>query len=235
MAPAATGPLDEPVRASLLGPHAHLAQGRGDALRYDPDVAPFLAEPRSAAEWDDVAALVGPGGTTVVPAFGELTPVGLAWGRVLPGVQMIGDAVTGRPDRDLVRLGDADVAAMRELVARTKPGPFGPRTHEMGTYLGVVDDGVLVAMAGERLRPPGYTEISAVCTDAAYRGRGLAGRLVLAVAAGIRERGEVPMLHAAADNTNAIRLYEQLGFRLRARPDFVALTVPSDVPAGTPA
>jgi predicted GNAT family acetyltransferase len=120
---------------------------------------------------------------------------------------------------------------MLDLVARTRPGPFGSRTVEMGTYLGFVEDGVLVAMAGERLHPPGYTEISAVCTDADHRGRGLATRLVLAVAAGIRARGEVPFLHAAADNTTAIRLYEHLGFRLRARPDFVALTVPSDVAA----
>jgi ribosomal protein S18 acetylase RimI-like enzyme len=227
----ATGPLDEPVRASLLGPHAHLAQGRGDALRYDPDVSPFLAQPRTAGEWDDVAALVGPGSSTVVPVFGEVTPVGLELGRVLAGVQMVGDGVAVHADPDLVRLGPDDVPAMRELVARTRPGPFGPRTIEMGTYLGVVADGALVAMAGERLHPPGYTEISAVCTDPAHGGRGLATRLVLAVAAGIRARGEVPMLHAAADNTIAIRLYEDLGFRLRARPDFVALTVPSDVHA----
>lgn len=230
---APTGPLDEPVRTALLGPHAHLADGVGSALRYQPDVAPFLAEPRDAAEWDDVAALVGPGRETVVPAFGELAPVGLEVGRVLPGVQLVGDDVRGRPDRGLVRLGPDDVPAMRALVARTRPGPFGPRTHEMGTYLGVVVDGELVAMAGERLHPPGYTEVSAVCTDAAYRGRGLATRLVLAVAAGIRERGEVPFLHAAADNTTAIRLYAELGFRLRARPDFVALTVPSAIPATT--
>ena len=151
----------------------------------------------------------------------------------LPGVQMVGDAVTGRPDPEAVRLGPGDVPAMLDLVARTRPGPLGRRTIEMGTYLGLVSDGALVAMAGERLHPPGYTEISAVCTDAAHRGRGLATRLVLAVAAGIRARGEVPFLHTGADNTGAIRLYEQLGFRLRARPDFVALTVPSDVPART--
>ncbi|GAA4883222.1 GNAT family N-acetyltransferase [Actinomycetospora straminea] len=233
MAPGHPGPLDEPVRSSLLGAHAHLAQGHGDALRYDPDAAPFLAEPRSAAEWDDVAALVGPGGTTVVPAFGHLDPVGLAVGRTLPGVQLVGDDVAGHHDPGLVRLDVDDVPAMRDLVARTRPGPFGPRTIAMGTYLGVVEDGELVAMAGERLHPPGYTEISAVCTDPAHRGRGLATRLVLAVAAGVRARGEVPFLHAAADNTGAIRLYETLGFRLRARPDFTALTVPSDVPART--
>lgn len=235
VAPARTGPLDEPVRASLLGPHRHLAQGHGDALRYAPDVAPFLAEPRTPEEWDDVAALIGDG-RAVIPAFSPLAPIGLEVGMVLPGVQMIGadlPAVPARPDPDVVRLGPDDVPAMRELVARTRPGPFLARTLAMGTYLGVVEDGALVAMAGERLHPPGYTEISAVCTDAAHRGRGLATRLVLAVTAGVRERGEVPFLHAAADNTAAIALYEHLGFRLRARPDFVAVSVPSDVPART--
>lgn len=230
---APAGPLDEPVRTSLRGEHAHLAQGLGSALRYDPDVAPFLAEPVGAAEWGDVAALVGPGHHTVVPAFGRLEPVGLEVLRAIAGVQLVGDAVAGRHDPDLVRLGPADVPAMSELVARTKPGPFGPRTIAMGTYLGVVEDGALVAMAGERLRPPGYSEISAVCTDEAHRGRGLATRLVLAMVAVVRDRGDVPFLHAAASNTPAIGLYEALGFRLRARPDFTALTVPSDVPART--
>jgi ribosomal protein S18 acetylase RimI-like enzyme len=234
VAPTATAPLDDPVRAALFGPHAHLAQGHGDALRYDPDVAPFLAPPRTAREWDDVVALIGDG-RAVIPAFSPLDPLGLEVGMVLPGVQMVGDAVAVRADDDLVRLGPDDVPAMRALVTRTRPGPLGPRAIEMGTYLGVVADGRLVAMAGERLHPPGYTEISAVCTDEAYRGRGLATRLVLAVAAGVRARGEVPFLHAAADNTPAIRLYEQLGFRLRARPDFVALTVPGDVAARTSA
>lgn len=233
VAPAATGPLDEPVRASLLGPHEHLAQRLGYAVRYAPEVSPFLAEPRHPDEWDDVATLVGPGGRTVVPAFADLSPVGLDVARALPGVQLVGDAVDGRPDPALVRLGPDDVPAMRELVARTRPGPFGPRTVELGTYLGVVEDGELVAMAGERLHPPGYSEISAVCTTPSCRGRGLASRLVRALVADIRARGEIPFLHAAADNVAAIRLYEELGFRLRARPHFVALTIPSDVPART--
>jgi predicted GNAT family acetyltransferase len=84
-------------------------------------------------------------------------------------------------------------------------------------------------MAGERLHPPGWTEISAVCTDDAHRGQGLGTRLILAVAHGIRERGETPFLHAAADNTSAIRLYEALGFRLRRRATFLAARVPAPV------
>jgi predicted GNAT family acetyltransferase len=121
---------------------------------------------------------------------------------------------------------------MLDLVARTRPGPFLPRTIELGTYLGIRRGGALVAMAGERLRPPGWTEISAVCTDPAHQGQGLATRLVHAIAAVIRDRGETPFLHASADNTGAISLYESLGFRLRRTLDFCALTLPE--PAGEP-
>ena len=131
------------------------------------------------------------------------------------------------PDEEAVRLGPADVPEMLALVERTQPGPFLPRTVEMGTYLGIRRDGALVAMAGERLRPPGWTEISAVCTDPAFRGAGLATRLVLAVAHGIRERGETPFLHTAAANTTATRLYESLGFRLRRTTRFMAARVPA--------
>jgi predicted GNAT family acetyltransferase len=67
---------------------------------------------------------------------------------------------------------------------------------------------------------PGWTEISAVCTDPAYRGHGLATRLVRAVAAGIRARGETPFLHTSAANGAAIRLYESIGFRLRRHTTF---------------
>ena len=112
---------------------------------------------------------------------------------------------------------------MLDLVARTQPGPFEPRTITLGTYLGIRRGGALVAMAGERMRPPGWGEISAVCTDPAHRGQGLAGRLVRAVGAVVRERGDVPFLHAAATNATGIRLYEQLGFTLRREILFAVL------------
>jgi ribosomal protein S18 acetylase RimI-like enzyme len=137
-----------------------------------------------------------------------------------------------RPDEEAVRLGAHDVPDMLALVERTRPGPFLPRTVELGTYLGIRRGGQLIAMAGERLHPPGWTEISAVCTDAAYRGRGLGSRLVRAVAAGIKERGETPFLHTAAANTGAIGLYESLGFRLRRTTRFTGVRVPRERPAG---
>jgi predicted GNAT family acetyltransferase len=116
---------------------------------------------------------------------------------------------------------------MLALVAETRPGPFFPRTIEMGTYLGIRRRGRLVAIAGERLHPPGWTEISAVCTASDYQGRGLATRLVHAVAHQIRQRGETPFLHAAASNIRAIGLYESLRFRLRRNTDFMSVHAPS--------
>ncbi|GAA2268274.1 GNAT family N-acetyltransferase [Nonomuraea roseoviolacea subsp. roseoviolacea] len=236
-APAPSTVLDDPVRASLLGAHARLAERRGRVLRYPPDVSAFLSMPPAPgpADWADVAALVGPGGHVALTGPMPAAPVG--WEEVMdvPGVQLTGEHVAGADDADVVRLGPEDVPEMLDLVERTKPGPFLPRTIELGVYLGLRFGGVLVAMAGERLHPPGWTEISAVCTAPDHRGRGLATRLVLAVAAGIRNRGETPFLHAAAANTGAIRLYERLGFRLRRTPDFRAVRVPAlDPSLGTP-
>lgn len=138
-------------------------------------------------------------------------------------------SVVPEPDAEAVRLGPADVPEMLDLVARTRPGPFLPRTVELGTYLGIRREGTLVAMAG-RLHPPGWTEISGVCTDASVRGQGLASRLVRAVAYGIRERGETPFLHTSAANAVAIRLYESLGFQLRAHPEFLSALAPVRFP-----
>ena len=97
----------------------------------------------------------------------------------------------------------------------------------MGSYLGVRRAGRLVAMAGERLHPPGWTEISAVCTDPDFRGQGLGTRLVQAVGHGIRHRGDRPMMHASQSNTNAIRLYEALGFEIRTEVTFFVARVPA--------
>jgi ribosomal protein S18 acetylase RimI-like enzyme len=225
----ATHLLDNAAYASLTGPHAHLAERRGRVVRYPVDVSPFLALPAepTPADWADVAALAGAG--AVVPLAGVAGPPPPGWETVanVAGVQLVDDGVAAAPDEEAVPLTAADVPEMLALVERTRPGPFLPRTIELGTYLGIRRGGRLVAMAGERLHPPGWTEISAVCTDAGHRGQGLASRLVHAVAHGIRQRGETPFLHTAANNVNAIRLYESLGFRLRRHTTFQAARVPA--------
>lgn len=223
--------LDNPARSALLGPHAHLAERCGNVLRYPVDVSPFAALPSSPTEqdWADAAALAGPG--ELVPLAGADVEAPPGWEVVArgAGVQLVDAGVAAAPDDEAVRLTAADVSEMLALVARTEPGPFRPRTVELGRYLGIRRHGVLVAMAGERLHPPGWTEISAVCTDAEHRGQGLATRLVRAVAHGIWQRGETPFLHAAASNGNAIRLYESLGFRLRRTTTFQVVRVPAEL------
>jgi len=227
--------LDRAVWHAATGPQAHLARRRGRVVAYQPDVAAFGALPGdpTADDWRDAAALVGPGGLLVLTGDVPAPPADWSVHADIPGVQLVADddgPVLPAADPEAVRLGPDDVEEMTALVRRTEPGPFLARTVEMGTYLGVRRSGRLVAMAGERLHPAaggrGATEISAVCTDAAWRGQGLGRRLVLAVAQGIRDRGEVPFLHAAASNTGAVRLYEHLGFRLRRTTRFAVVAPP---------
>lgn len=212
-----THPLDNPVLESLAGPHGRFALTQGRAARYLADVSPFCAVPSqpSAADWADAARLVAPGEIVLLPGLTAAPPPD--W-EVLgngEGVQLVADALAAWPDEEAVTLGPADVPDMLRLAERTKPGPFLPRTIELGTYLGIWRHGELVAMAGERMRPPGWTEISAVCTDPAWRGHGFASRLTRAIAVGVAARGDTPFLHAVATNVNAIRLYKELGFTYR--------------------
>lgn len=217
-----TAVLDNPVWAALTHDQKRFADVRGRAARYQPEVSPFaaVADPADPAAWADLADLAGPDESVWVPAApdGPVPGWELTGGGV--GVQLTGSGLRAAPDPEAVVLTEADVPEMLDLVARTQPGPFGPRTRELGTYLGLRREGRLVAMAGERMRPPGWSEISAVCTDPSYRGQGFAARLVRAVAAVIRERGETPFLHAAGTNTGAIRLYLAMGFEHRRDINF---------------
>jgi len=227
----AAHPLDNPALAALLGPQAHLAERRGSVARFAADVSPFVGLPDepAPADWADLAELVGPGGVAATAGVPAVPPPGWQILMNLDGVQLTGEQVAVRPDAEAIPLAAADVPEMMDLVALTRPGPFLARTLDFGGYLGIRRNGALVAMAGERLRPPGWSEISAVCTDPAFRGKGLATRLTLAVADAITGRGEKPFLHAAAENVTAIRLYESLGFRLRRPATFVVARAPESV------
>ncbi|ADG79586.1 GCN5-related N-acetyltransferase OS=Tsukamurella paurometabola (strain ATCC 8368 / DSM / CCUG 35730 / CIP 100753 / JCM 10117 / KCTC 9821 / NBRC 16120 /NCIMB 702349 / NCTC 13040) OX=521096 GN=Tpau_2990 PE=4 SV=1 [Tsukamurella paurometabola] len=206
--------LSDPVNASLDGPHRGFRRTSGRISRYDPDVSVFFGHPRDLTEADyaDVARLADRRG--IVLLRDRTTPLPAAW-RVMETVGLVqysGEHVLGEPDPAALRLTTDDVGEMTALVERTNPGPFLPRTVELGTYLGLRNaSGSLIAMAGERMHPPGWTEISAVCTTPEARGRGLASRLIRAVAHGIRARGEVPFLHTSDDNP-ARSLYESMGF-----------------------
>jgi predicted GNAT family acetyltransferase len=134
------------------------------------------------------------------------------------GEQLIGTPVDVPANGiDIVTLGVDNVPAMIELTTLTKPGPFSARTHELGTFLGVRVDGQLVAMAGERMKPARYTEITAVCVHPSHRGRGYGQILLAAVSRQIVSRGEIPFLHVFTNNHSAIALYRRQGMEIRRR------------------
>lgn len=199
--------------AALTGPQACFAEASGDAARYSSDISPFcaVADLDDPAGWRDLAGLTREAFLTG-PAI--TSPPGWQPVAVMSGSQMVGHGMTGVEDPEAVVLTETDVPEILDLVERSQPGPFRKRTVEMGRYLGIRHEGRLVSMAGERFRLPGWTEVSAVCTDPDFRGRGLAARLTMAVAAGILERGDLPFLHVEESNVGAIRLYERLGFEI---------------------
>lgn len=229
------GLLDNPVWHALTGPQAGLAEGAdvgsGLARRYREDVSVFaaLADVRDPQSWADLAAILGPGGQALITGDGVAPPDGWGAGGG-PGVQLVEtDRVDGVRDPEVVTLradDPADVDAMVDLVALTNPGPFRRGTPLMGSYLGIRRGGRLVAMAGERMHPDGWTEISAVATHPDHRRQGLSGRLVRSVVAGVRARGERTFMHAAASNTGAIGVYLGLGFELRRETTFRMVRAP---------
>ncbi|CAN5458970.1 GNAT family N-acetyltransferase [soil metagenome] len=219
--------LDNAAWVALTTRHAHFAETFGGARRYRVDVSPFCAVDEVDRSWDDLAGLVGPGGTAVLlrrsigdpPAVCETLMSGV-------GQQMVATDLRQQPDVDARLLDDGDVDQMLELISLTRPGPFGRRTIGLGDYHGVFDDGRLVAMAGERMTLPGFTDVSAVCTHPDARGRGLAGQLTYLVASRIRERGDRAFLHVA-DGNPAQSVYERIGFTVRTPVEFVAFKAPS--------
>jgi predicted GNAT family acetyltransferase len=213
-------PLDRPVWNALTTRQAHLALGDPSiAVRFPPDIEPFGATAADTPEQLSALGALTPkdAGVAIVERHGVKPPAGL--------VTMIEETIhlmiaTHLPDPDtgpdILALGDADAAEMRALAELTQPGPFHARTHELGEFVGIRENGRLIAMAGERLRVPGFTEISAVCTHPSARGRGLAAELMRVVAAKIVARGEQLFLHVYPHNRAAISVYERLGFRHRA-------------------
>jgi ribosomal protein S18 acetylase RimI-like enzyme len=226
--PVDSHPLDNPVWSSLSAAHSLLADlgqvAHGRAGRYQRAVCPFgaVADSRDASSWSALADVLE-GQSVALIIDPDEVPGGWEVIGTIPGVQMDGTPLEPAACSELVPLQRHDVPEMLALVEQTRPGPFLPRTIEMGTYLGLRRQGSLIAMAGERLHPAGWTEISAVCTKAAFRGQGIGTRLVRAVAAAIRDRDERPFLHAAATNDRAIRLYRSLGFELRRRVSFTSV------------
>lgn len=258
-------PLDNPVWQALTSRHAHLAAGAGRARRYRDRVSVFWAVDRPEPDaWRELRALALDGGRRDGDDGGGAGDGDDGWGGQvvligptsdprpdwpvrwqLDGFQMVLDRLVEVPvPSDVRRLGPDDVDAMLELVEQTRPGPFLPGTIEMGDYHGVVRDGRLLAMAGQRFHlggghdghadgmgggsgsGGGFHEVSAVATHPDVRGQGIAAGLSTLVAQGIVADGDLPFLHVVGTNTGAIRVYERLGFRVRTPYLFTAYQLP---------
>jgi len=255
-------PLDNVIWQALTTRQTHCAEICGEARWFLRDITLLSAfrEPSDKC-YDSLAELAGPGGTAALFLDEPYRPRP-GWELLAdpPLLQMIFEngSLPASPaaaqsaensvsvpatHSAIVELSQEDSPEMLELATLTKPGPFGTRTHELGTYLGIrcrVGDRVsertnervnervnkndkLVAMAGERLKVPGHTEVSAVCTHPEYTGRGYAGTLMTEVMRRIIARRETPFLHTREDNLRAIELYQRLGFKTRLRSHLALL------------
>jgi predicted GNAT family acetyltransferase len=210
-----THALDNVIWTALTGRQRHLVVGNTRVLRYAPAVAPFAAmADTSPASFDALRELIEEHGPVAMTTVEALTPpAGFSVLRQTTLLQMVwqGDSAPATA-LDHSRLAERDVPDMLALTAATEPGPFGPRTIELGDYRGVRRQGKLAAMAGERMKIEGYTEISAVCVDPAFRGQGLAAGLMRLLITAICARGETPFLHVLMSNEGAISIYRAMGF-----------------------
>ena len=239
--------LDNVIWTALTTRQEKFAEIGDEARRFVPEVSPLAAfrEP-SPRGYESLAGLVPVGGTLglfLEAPYQERAGWSLVAGAPMPemiyeeaSTPLPGSSYAGlrpedsrgrlsphRLDPEIVELSAVDVPEMLELTALTKPGPFNKRTHELGTYLGIRRAGKLVAMAGERLKIPGYTEVSAICTHPEHTGQGYARILTTEVMQRIRSRGEAPFLHVREDNVRAIELYRKLGFSQRVRLHYAVL------------
>jgi ribosomal protein S18 acetylase RimI-like enzyme len=214
-----THPLDKLIWTALTTRQAHLSEGDERARRFQTDIGPFAAAlDTSEASVASLAALIpADGDISLLEPLPPNAPSNVEVSFTAPGVQMITRSFTRAPKRDLPiePLGDAEAAEMLALALLTRPGPFRARTHTLGRFIGIRDNGKLIAMAGERLQTDEFIEISGVCTHPDYRSRGYGAALLTTVGQRILDEGKTPFLHAYASNTGAIGLYRSLGFEHR--------------------
>src|SRR5215207_7317090 len=219
--------LDNPGWHAALTTHARFASGMSLAKRFPQEMLPLVVlADHSDAALHDMAEIVAPGETVFL--FEAELPVLPGWTVHFRGIapQLVSANPLPAPDddTDILTLTHDDVPEMFALIELNRPGPFFERTIELGHYIGIRQNGELVAMAGERMCLSGYHEISAVCTHPEYEGRGFARRLVTSLVNENWQNGVVPYLHVVPENSRAIRLYERLGFETRREMHILAVS-----------
>jgi GNAT superfamily N-acetyltransferase len=213
--------LDNIAWHTLVGPQAQHAAGQGNARRYARGFSPIVAfADVSRPDFEALAPHVDVQEHFYTAGWDGAAPQGWQVEVDTTMLQMVWDgeppAADAAPDARPLSSAEHGEQALA-LATLTKPGPFGPRTLELGDYFGIFDGDQLVAMAGERMFAGGLREISGVCTRPGWQGHGLARRLMEKLVRRELQRGETPFLHVMSQNENAIRLYRHMGFREHQR------------------
>lgn len=221
--------LDNPAWEALTSEHAAFAQGTNRAKRYRRDIVPFVACCNAVdGGFEDLNPWISVGESFYIIGDLPVLPGGWEVGQELPCAQMLLPPVAGRmlqesPREELVTislLGNNDATPMYDLINNLQPGYYNLDTRLLGNYYGIRQKGRLVAMAGERMRLTGFSELSAICTHPEYKGRGYAQRLIAELCRRHVMAGVISFLHVALSNRRAIRLYEHMGFETRRSISF---------------
>lgn len=215
-----TSLLDRPIWNALSTDFAPLSECMGTARALPREMSPFAASAGFAPhQIQDFLLLLAHRKEPVMTIEVEtpICPRRCIVEEPAAGIQMIAkQPLPPKNSLDVCDLSEAHATQIFDLAELCKPGPFRSQTHSLGDFIGVFRDETLVAMAGQRLKMPGFTEISAVCVDPEHRGCGIGAELVRCMSERILDAGNVPFLHVYASNTSAIALYEHLGFEARA-------------------
>lgn len=217
-------PLDNPIWHALTTRHAPLAIAMGELRRYAADTAPFFA---IACDGDAAlsADLLRAGEHAYF--LGAIPQLPEAW-RETRRAEVLQMTWAGEAEdedvSDVVTLGAADLPDMLALTGLVYPAYFRPGALGMGGYVGIRRDGRLIAMAGQRMHPGEWREISGICTHPDHTGHGHASRLTRLLVRRTLEEGDRPFLHVDASNARAHALYESLGFAPRRKLTLVQVT-----------
>ena len=220
--------LDNPIWHMLCHDLAEFTVGTALAKRCDPDLIPVVGlANHSDAAFADLATLYKANeGIALLEASPPQGIPGFEINSRSSFDQLVCQQRTPVPktDIEILELTPSDIQDVIQLIDLTKPGPFFPGLFAMRHFVGIRQEGQLVAVACERIRLPGYCEISAVCTHPDWRGKGYARLLSSVIADGIWERGDTPFLHVVAHNTSAYYVYTLLHFVRRSEMTVIFLT-----------
>ena len=214
--------LDNPVWHSLNETHSNFALEYGDFKFYHPDFCPFGGFTSLINSNKNIEAYTNLATNFYVvgdkPNFNNTI--------ILNKDLICNQMVLNKPieldiSKQITKLKtERHLKELFELVNLVQPGYFKNKTHELGSYYGIIENDKLIAVTGERMKMNNFTEISAVITHPNHTGKGYAKQLIKHTSDQIFKDNKTPYLHVANINTNAIRLYNKLGFQTRRNISF---------------